>query len=63
MKVFLAIMLSVLALMASALYAGASIREIQIAKDCLRLGAFEVRGKFYSCEHVVKNYVESEDFK
>lgn len=34
-----------------------------ITGDCDRLGAFEVNRKFYSCELVEKNYIESEDFK
>lgn len=62
-KIALAVASAVIAIAASSLYVGTRCREIQIAHDCEKLGAFEVRGGFYACELKVMDYEESEDFK
>lgn len=62
-KIAMSIFFGVIAIMASSVYVGMNLREIEIAKDCLRLGAFEVRGGFYECELKVVDYEESEGFQ
>lgn len=54
--------LSILSLMGVCLYIGADLRESEIAKQCISLGAFEVRHNFYQCDIKETNYAESEDF-
>ncbi|MNB99246.1 hypothetical protein D3C75_465240 [compost metagenome] len=63
MKLFIAILVIASIGMWGSLYIGIKLGQNQIGLDCLRLGAFELRGQFYNCDLVVKNYVESEDFK
>ena len=62
-KVAIAIVFGGISLMCMSLYIGMQLGKIDVGMDCLQLGAFEVKGHFYSCDLVVKDYVESEDFK
>lgn len=64
MKLVISLLLSVVSLMAVALYAGIRCQDIQVADDCERLGLIEINGKAYTCEPVPpKTWEESEDFK
>ena len=63
MKQFIKILVIASLGMWGSLYIGIQLGQNQIGLDCLRLGAFELRGKFYECDIKVVDYVESEDFK
>lgn len=62
-KIAIAIIFGGISLMCMSLLIGMQLGKIQVGMDCLQLGAFEVKGHFYSCDLVVKDYEESESFQ